>query len=165
MASYLKTFFIIFFMLLISEERVLSASNSGEILWEGTISGKEYIITTEGLYKNEIFYNLSVGFDKKNYLVSLMNHVNPKIQYTNNYAHRASQSKTMKKSFRQVALKLKKRFKPLKTLEIGSNDGTFIKNFQKNKIIAVEPCSNLANITKLKGFKTYKKISKKNINS
>ena len=60
--------------------------------------------------KNEIFYNLSVGFDKKNYLVSLMNHVNPKIQYTNNYAHRASQSKTMKKSFRQVALKLKKRF-------------------------------------------------------
>ena len=116
--------------------------------------------------KNEIFYNLSVGFDKKNYLVSLMNHVNPKIQYTNNYAHRASQSKTMKKSFRQVALKLKKRFKPLKTLEIGSNDGTFIKNFQKNKIIAVEPCSNLANITKLKGFKTYnefwtKKLAKK----
>ena len=29
-------------------------------------------------------------------------------------------------------------------MEIGSNDGVFIKNFPKNKILAVEPCKNLA---------------------
>mgnify|MGYP001577929271 FL=1 len=50
-------------------------------------------------------------------------------------------------------------------MEIGSNDGVFIKNFPKNSVIAVEPCKNLANLTK-KNFKTYpnfwnKKLAKK----
>ena len=58
--------------------------------------------------KREFFYNLSVGFNEKNYLVSIMNFVNPKKQYTNKYAHRASQSKTMNKSFAKIALRLKK---------------------------------------------------------
>ena len=106
--------------------------------------------------KKEFFYNLSAGFNKKNYLVSIMNFVNPKKQYTNKYAHRASQSKTMNESFKKIATRLKKRFKPKKTLEIGSNDGVFIKNFKKDKVIAVEPCGNLAKITRQNNFKTYK---------
>ena len=105
--------------------------------------------------KKEFFYNLSIGFNKKNYLVSLMNFVNPKMQYTHRYAHRASQSKTMNKSFFKIALKLKKKFLPKKILEIGSNDGVFIKNFSTKKVIAVEPCTNLAKITRDKGFLTY----------
>ena len=103
----------------------------------------------------EFFYNLSVGFNKKNYLVSLMKYVNPKKQFTDQYAHRASQSETMRKSFKKIATKIKKRFKPKKCLEIGSNDGVFIKNFDKKKVIAVEPCANLAKITQSEGFKTY----------
>ena len=79
--------------------------------------------------KKEFFYNLSVGFDDKNYLVSLINPINPKKQYTDKYAHRASQSVTMNESFKQIALKLKKRFVPKFSLEIGSNDGVFLKNF------------------------------------
>ena len=39
-------------------------------------------------------------------------------------------------------------------MEIGSNDGVFIRNFPKNKILAVEPCKNLANLTKNK-YKTF----------
>ena len=116
--------------------------------------------------KREFFYNLSVGFNEKNYLVSIMNFVNPKKQYTNKYAHRASQSKTMNKSFAKIASRLKKRFKPKRTLEIGSNDGVFIKNFKRDKVIAVEPCGNLAKITRQNNFKTYndfwsKKLAKK----
>ncbi len=116
--------------------------------------------------KREFFYNLSVGFNEKNYLVSIMNFVNPKKQYTNKYAHRASQSKTMNKSFAKIASRLKKRFKPKRILEIGSNDGVFIKNFKRNKVIAVEPCGNLAKITRQNNFKTYndfwsKKLAKK----
>ena len=116
--------------------------------------------------KNEFFYNLSIGFNKKNFLVSLMSYVNPKKMFNNKYAHRASSSKTMRKSFKVIAIKLKKRFKPKKCLEIGSNDGVFIKNFDKRKVIAVEPCKNLAKITKSAGFKTYsefwnKKLAKK----
>ena len=114
----------------------------------------------------EFFYNLSVVFDKKNFLVSLSKPVNPKKQYTNKYAHRASQSSTMNKSFKKIALKLKKRFSPKLSLEIGSNDGVFLKNFKKKEIIAVEPCLNLAKITKNYGYYTYNKFwTKKLANS
>ena len=117
-------------------------------------------------FKSEFFYNLSVGFNEKNYLVSLMRPVNPKKQYTDTYAHRASESKTMRLAFNSVAKKLQKRFRPNLSMEIGSNDGVFIRNFSKKKIIAVEPCKNLAQITKKNKFKTYpdfwnKKLSKK----
>ena len=105
--------------------------------------------------KDEFFYNLSIGFNKKNYLVSLLNPINPKRQYTDKYAHRASQSITMNESFKTIALKLKKKFKPKLSLEIGSNDGVFLKNFNKDQIIAVEPCLNLARITRSKGYYTY----------
>ena len=104
--------------------------------------------------RNEFFYNLTVSFDIKNFLVSVTNPVNPKIQYTDKYAHRASESVTMREAFKKIANKLKKKFKPKIVMEIGSNDGVFIKNFDKKKIIAVEPCKNLAKITK-KNFKTY----------
>ncbi len=103
----------------------------------------------------EYFYNLSVVFNTNNYLVSLSKPVDPKKQYTDKYAHRASQSITMRKSFQLIANKLKSKFKPHLSMEIGSNDGVFLKNFDKNKIIAVEPCLNLAKITKKLGYSTY----------
>ncbi|MDC1032974.1 class I SAM-dependent methyltransferase [Candidatus Pelagibacter sp.] len=108
--------------------------------------------------KNEFFYNLSIAFDTNNYLVSIKKPVNPKKQYTDQYAHRASQSKTMNLAFEKTANKLKKKYKPKLSLEIGSNDGVFIKNFNKKNILAVEPCKNLARITNKKGFLTYDKF-------
>ncbi len=113
--------------------------------------------------KKEFKYNLSIGFDTKNYLVSLMKTVNPKKQYTKFYAHRASESKTMREAFKTVATNLKKRFKPKLTMEIGSNDGVFIRNFKKKEIISIEPCLNLAKITKRNGFTTYPKFWNKKI--
>ncbi len=115
--------------------------------------------------RSEYFYKLLVSFDTKSFLVSVKEPVNPKIQYTDKYAHRASESKTMRVAFKTTALKLQKRFKPKMIMEIGSNDGVFLKNFPKKKVIAIEPCKNLAEITKNK-FKTYpnfwnKKLSKK----
>ena len=104
--------------------------------------------------RNEYFYNLKICFNTKNYLVSITKPVNPKKQYTDKYAHRASESKTMRLSFKKIAVKLFKRFGPRKIMEIGSNDGIFLKNFKKKNVIAVEPCKNLARITK-KMFKTY----------
>ena len=115
--------------------------------------------------ESEYFYNLSISFDTKNFLVSVRRPVNPKIQYTDKYAHRASESQTMRRAFRETASILKKKFKPKIVMEIGSNDGVFLKNFPKRKVIAVEPCKNLAELTK-NSFKTYpnfwnKKLSKK----
>ena len=104
--------------------------------------------------RNEFFYNLKICFNTQNYLVSIAKPVNPKKQYTDKYAHRASESKTMRSAFKKVAKKLFKKFKPKKVMEIGSNDGVFLKNFNKKSVIAVEPCKNLARLTK-KLFKTY----------
>ena len=104
--------------------------------------------------RNEFFYKLKICFNTKNYLVSVAKPVNPKKQYTDKYAHRASESNTMRLAFKNVAKKLFKRFRPKKIMEIGSNDGVFLRNFNKKSVIAVEPCKNLARLTK-KLFKTY----------
>ncbi len=104
--------------------------------------------------RNEFFYDLKICFDTKSYLVSVDKPVNPKKQYTDKYAHRASESKTMRLAFKKIAKKLLKKFRPKKIMEIGSNDGVFLRNFNKKNVIAVEPCKNLAKITK-RLFKTY----------
>jgi len=79
----------------------------------------------------------------------------------------------MIKSFEDLSKLINKKFNPHKILEIGSNDGSFIKNFSKKKVIGIEPCSNVEKITKKMGFNTYanywdtktaKKILKKNGN-
>ncbi len=102
----------------------------------------------------EFFYNLEVSFNTSNYLVSISKPVNPKLQYTDKYAHRASESITMRNAFKKIANRLNEKYLPKIVMEIGSNDGVFIRNFPKKKILAVEPCKNLANITKNK-YKTF----------
>ena len=117
------------------------------------------------ILSKEFFYNLGVSFNTDNFLVSITNPVNPKLQYTDKYAHRASESITMRAAFKKIANKLKKKYSPNIIMEIGSNDGVFIRNFPKNKILAVEPCKNLANLTKNK-YRTFpnfwnKKLAKR----
>ena len=52
--------------------------------------------------KKEFFYNLKLVFDFNNCLVSIKKPINPKSQYTDTYAHRASQSKTMNLSLKKL---------------------------------------------------------------
>ena len=96
-----------------------------------------------------------IGFNPKNYLVSILNTVPKENMFNENYPYKSSESITMRKSFRDLSLKIKKKFKPKLILEIGSNDGAFIKNFNKNNVIGVEPCKNLAQITKKYKYKTF----------
>jgi len=107
---------------------------------------------------NEFFYNLKITFDTNTKLVSLLNFVKPEKMFNKKYAHRASSSLTMMNHFKKISLKLKKKFKRIRCLEIGSNDGAFIRNFTKKSVVAVEPCKNLANITNQLGYKTYPKF-------
>jgi methylation protein EvaC len=106
------------------------------------------------LKKKENKYRLKVIFDKKNYLVKVTSKFSSKKMFNNNYPYRSSMSQTMLKSFADLAKKILKSPKN-KILEIGSNDGAFAYNFNKKKIICVEPCNNLARITKSRGYKTY----------
>jgi len=127
-------------------------------LLQQPITNSYLINTKSSTLKKEFFYNLSMIINLSNFLVSIKKPVNPKIQYTDIYAHRASQSKTMNLSFKKIAEKLKKKFRPKLTMEIGSNDGVFLKNFHKKEIVAVEPCKNLAQITNRNGYLTYDKF-------
>jgi len=118
------------------------------------------------LNKKEIKYRLKVGIDLDNKLVSINKPLSSKMMFNKNYPYRSSMSKTMIKSFEDLAKIINKKFNPKKILEIGSNDGSFIKNFSKKKTIGIEPCSNVEKITKKKGYDTYpeywnKKTAKK----
>ena len=105
--------------------------------------------------KKEFFYNLKLVFNNKTKLVSLANFVQPRMMFNDTYAHRASASMTMQSAYNKLSEKIKKKYKPKKILEIGSNDGVFIKNFKNEKKLGVEPCKNLAKITKKMGIETY----------
>tara|TARA_Y100001970_G_scaffold254251_1_gene329843 strand:- start:6141 stop:7319 length:1179 start_codon:yes stop_codon:yes gene_type:complete len=107
------------------------------------------------LNKKENKFELIIMYDNKNYLVSILNKVSKKKMFNENYPYKSSESLTMRKSFKNLAKFLKRKFNPKLVLEIGSNDGAFLKNFKKKEIIGIEPCKNLANITKKKGFKVY----------
>jgi len=104
--------------------------------------------------KNEL-YKLSVGFNTKTKLVSLIKKIPDKKMFDSSYPYKSSMSNTMIKSFNKLSKKIKKKFNPKLLLEIGSNDGALIKNFDRNKVICVEPCSNLAKITRKSGYITY----------
>ena len=104
--------------------------------------------------KNEFFYDLKITFDDKSKIVSLANFVPPEKMFNETYAHRASMSKTMQISNYELSNYIKKRFGPKSILEIGSNDGIFLKNFNNILRIGVEPCDNLALITNEMGIKT-----------
>jgi methylation protein EvaC len=114
---------------------------------------------------DEYTYDLSIVFDNETKLVSLLDTVKPSEMFNEVYAHRASQSKTMRESFKSIALKLVDEFNPNKVLEIGSNDGVFIGNFDYKKVISVEPCSNLAELTIDMGYKTYPEFWSRKLSS
>ncbi len=105
--------------------------------------------------KKEKKYRLKVLFNKKTKMVSIKNTFSSKIMFNNKYPYRSSMSLTMINSFKKLSLEIKKKYKPKRILEIGSNDGSFIKNFDKKRVVGIEPCSNIEKITKKKGFDTY----------
>ena len=105
--------------------------------------------------KVEYYYLLEVGFNTTSKLVSILNTVPSKKMFDKKYPYRASMSKTMINSFKQLSKDIIKNFNPNLIMEIGSNDGSFIRNFNKKKSLCVEPCVDVAKITKKMGYKTF----------
>lgn len=119
---------------------------------------------------NQTRYNLKLYFNEKSKLVSISKRIPSNKMFDNKYPYKSSMSKTMRKAFKNLSKEIKKKFNPKLMLEIGSNDGTLLKNFDKKNAIGVEPCANLAKITSRQGYKTFseywdlklaKKIKKK----
>lgn len=105
--------------------------------------------------EDEYKFNLTVEFDDETKLVSLGNFVRPELMFNDSYVYHSSNSDTMRKHFKDYSDLLKRDFDPQKVLEIGSNDGVFVRNFDEKTTIAVEPCGNFANMTNSLGYKTY----------
>ena len=110
------------------------------------------------LDEEEYMFNLTVEFDDDTKLVSLAEFVRPELMFNDSYVYYSSNSKTMQKHFRDYANILKEEFSPKQVMEIGSNDGVFIKNFSSDTTVAIEPCGNFAKITNSAGYKTYDKF-------
>ena len=97
--------------------------------------------------ENEFKFHLTVSYDDETSLVSLDDFVPPELMFNENYVYHSSMSKTMRDHFLSGANHLKNILNPKSVLEIGSNDGVFIKNFDPATTVAVEPCGNFADLT------------------
>ena len=84
-----------------------------------------------------------------------MDFVDPQLMFNDSYTYHTSSSKTMIKHFKKTAKMIQNRFGPNRILEIGSNDGTFLKNFGIAHGMGIEPCENFAQSTREMGFMTY----------
>jgi len=109
----------------------------------------------EDEFKDEFFFDLKVVFDDETKLVSLKEFVKPELMFNEDYAYSTSMSYPMVKHFELTANMLKEEFNPETVLEIGSNDGPFIKNFDTKISICVEPCENFAKKTTDMGYRSY----------
>jgi len=77
--------------------------------------------------------------------------------FNENYPYRSSGSNTMKAHFEAVAKDIaggRYPCKPDYVVEIGSNDGVFIKHFPPDICATIEPCLNFADITNSMGYPT-----------
>ena len=100
-------------------------------------------------------YNLKLYFNTKTKMVSISKRIPSSVMFNSKYPYRSSMSSTMRTSFKQLSNEIKKKFNPKLLLEIGSNDGALLTHFDKDRAIGVEPCKNLAKITKAKKYYTY----------
>ena len=100
-------------------------------------------------FSKEYFYNMEVGFSEDLSLLQLNDHPKPEVMFNKNYPFFTSSSKHMIEHFKNYANFVRKYLNTnSKLIEIGSNDGTFLKNFSNNSnnIVGFEPSKNVAEL-------------------
>ena len=99
-------------------------------------------------FSKEFFYEMEVGFSKKLSLFQLNDFPNPKKMFNKEYPFYTGSSMYMKAHFKDYADWINKEYlkNGSKLIEIGSNDGTFLKNFSNSNIdyLGFEPSENVA---------------------
>ena len=104
----------------------------------------------EKKFSKEFFFNMEVGFNEELSLFQLNDHPKPEIMFNKNYPFFTGSSEYMKSHFKNYAEFAKKYLKTnSKIIEIGSNDGTFLKNFlgTDHKILGIEPSKSVADVS------------------
>ena len=106
-------------------------------------------------FNNEFFYELEVGFSEDNFLFQVNDHPKSNKIFNDKYPFYTHKSNYMVSHFKNYFNWIKKNFikTDSKILEIGSNDGTFLKNFKNENIehLGFEPSKNVADLSKKNG--------------
>jgi len=99
-------------------------------------------------FKKEFFFKMEVGFSNELSLFQLNDHPKPESMFNDQYPFYTGSSEYMKNHFKKFSDFVKKKILNgnSKIIEIGSNDGTLLKNFFENKenILGIEPSKNVA---------------------
>ncbi|MDB9821049.1 class I SAM-dependent methyltransferase [Candidatus Pelagibacter sp.] len=113
-------------------------------------------------FKDEFFYDMNVGFSEEVSLLQLGDHPKPEQMFNKNYPFFTSSSKFMVEHFKEYAAWVMKNYlkEKSKVIEIGSNDGTMLKNFADSgfDVLGIEPSSNCAKIANENSVKTVNKF-------
>ncbi len=109
-------------------------------------------------FHREFFFEMEVGFSNELSLFQLNDHPKPELMFNEKYPFFTGSSEYMKEHFKKFAQYLKKNYlvSNSKLIEIGSNDGTLLKNFidQKDNILGFEPSKNVADLAQAEGVPT-----------
>ncbi len=109
-------------------------------------------------FSSEFFYEMEIGFSNKISLFQLNDHSNPKKIHNEKYPFYTSSSEFMKEHFKKYVDWLKVNYlkSDSKLIEIGSNDGTLLKNLTKSSIdyLGFEPSKSVASQAIKNGIKT-----------
>ena len=115
-------------------------------------------------FGKEFFFNMEVGFSEEVSLFQLNDHPKPELMFNERYPFFTSSSKFMTAHFKNFADYLTKNFinSNSKVIEIGSNDGTLLKNFKDLGIecVGFEPSKNVSDRANSNGIKTINKFFK-----
>jgi len=99
-------------------------------------------------FEKEFFFEMEVGFSEKLSLFQLNDFPSPEKMFNKEYPFYSGSSSYMKSHFKDYADWIKKNYLSTKSnlVEIGSNDGTFLKNFVGTDInyLGFEPSENVA---------------------
>ena len=107
-------------------------------------------------FNKEFFFKMEVGFNEELSLFQLNDHPKPEKMFNQSYPFFTGSSEYMKVHFKNYANFVKRNFlkSNSKIIEIGTNDGTFLRNFNKDKInmMGFEPSANVAQQAKKNGI-------------
>ena len=109
-------------------------------------------------FDSEFFYEMEVGFSEKVSLFQLNEFSNPKTVHNERYPFYTASSENMKGHFKKYAEWLLKFYldSHSKLIEVGSNDGTLLKNFSNTDVdyLGIEPSKSVADQAIKNGIKT-----------
>ena len=107
--------------------------------------------------KNQYFYDMEISFCQNCFTFQILNVPKPDLMFNENYAYLASTSDVMKKHWKNLSNEVVRNNNLNKSsfvVEVGSNDGIFLKNISDLKIphLGIDASKNVCDISSSKGI-------------